>query len=40
MKMATQYQKAAHSMLLNLKLAQAELEVRPQRQSNEGKENP
>jgi len=37
LKMASQYQKAAHGLLLNMKLAQAELEVRSP-QSKEGKE--
>jgi hypothetical protein len=36
--MASQYQKAAHGLLLNMKLAQAELEVRAPQQSKDGKE--
>jgi hypothetical protein len=36
LKMATSYQKSAHMHLLNMKLAQAELEVRPPQK--EGKE--
>jgi hypothetical protein len=35
--MATEYQKAAHGCLLNLKLAHADLEVKPS-QLKEGKE--
>jgi hypothetical protein len=40
MKMALQYKMAAHGLLLNMKLAQAELEVRPNQQMKDVKENP
>jgi hypothetical protein len=39
LRMASLYQKAAHGLLLNMKLAQAELEVRPRHQVKEGKDN-
>jgi hypothetical protein len=37
--MAEQYQKSAHGLLLNMKLAQAELEIRPPQQPKDGKES-
>lgn len=37
MKMAVQYEKAVHGLLLNMKLAQSELEVRPPQK--EGKDH-
>jgi COP9 signalosome complex subunit 1 len=37
LKMASQYEKSAHELLLNMKLAQAELEVRPAQK--DGKDN-
>ena len=37
LRMATEYQKAAHGCLLNLKLALADLEVKPS-QTKDGKE--
>ena len=39
LRMASLYQKAAHGLLLNMKLAQAELEVRPRQQAKEGKDH-
>jgi hypothetical protein len=36
--MAEQYQKSAHGLLLNMRLAQAELEVRATQQAKDGKE--
>jgi hypothetical protein len=36
--MAEQYQKSAHGLLLNMRLAQAELEVRSTEQAKDGKE--
>ena len=38
LKMAEQYQKSAHGLLLNMRLAQAELEVRLTEQAKDGKE--
>jgi len=39
LRMASLYQKAAHGLLLNMKLAQAELEVRPRQQVKEAKDH-
>lgn len=38
-RMASLYEKSAHGLLLNMKLAQAELEVRPRQQAKEGKDH-
>jgi hypothetical protein len=40
LKMASEFQKAAHVSLLNMKLAQAQLEVRPPTKARDGHESP